>query len=52
MGIADFFRSADNFALTVAVLYISAYIGHFWVKRRTGNLDTIQRSAIYGIKKN
>jgi len=53
MGIADFFRTANSICFTLTVMFVGAYMGHFWIERGIGNIKNIQKCTIYAlIRKN
>ena len=49
--VKELFNNANTFIFAITTSYFGAFLLHFWLKRRTGNLRRIQKAAIYGITK-
>lgn len=49
MNIGEFFRSADGVALTITIVYFSAYVSHFFVRWRVGNIQEVRKRIMNGI---
>ncbi len=49
MNIGEFVRSADVVALTITIVYCTAYVSHFFVRWRVGNIQEVRKKVIYGI---
>lgn len=48
MGIANFFKSPDNLPLALTFFIFGVLLSLFWIKRRVGDIQKIQKRVIRG----